>query len=338
MAAQDELRRLKARKTRHELSTATLCSEYLDVKAAKSRAEADKVTAQNELDAHRTAVFPQYQTAINSYLVLFNAGFSVEQVQPQNAAGTPSCTYHLSINHHRVPITGNSGATFKNVLSAGDRNTLALAFFFASLDRDPKGASKVVVLDDPVSSLDDHRTTATVQESRKLAQRVAQVIVLSHSKTFLARIWQYADQAQTTALEVSRDTVGSTIVAWNVSDDSVTEYDRRHARLRQFVESNTGNPRETAEAIRPVLEGYLRVACAADFRPGTLLGPFRKLAKDRAGSGNTILESAKLTELEHITEYANKFHHDTNPAWDVELINDGELRGFARRTLVFVGP
>lgn len=311
---------------------------YLDAKAAKTQAEADKVTAQQALDTHRSAVFPQYQTAINSYLVLFNAGFSVEQVQPQNAAGTPSCTYHLGINQHRVPITGNSGATFKNTLSAGDRNTLALAFFFASLDRDPNRASKVVVLDDPVSSLDEHRTTATVQEARKLAQRVAQVIVLSHSKTFLARIWQYADQQKTTALEVSRDTVGSTIVGWNVNDDSITEYDRRHARLREFVDSNTGNPRETAEAIRPVLEGYLRVACAADFRPGTLLGPFRQVAKDRAGAGKPVLDAAKLTELEHLTEYANKFHHDTNPAWDVEQINDGELRGFARRTLTFVGP
>lgn len=336
LAAQNELRRLKATKERHSPSTATLCTDYLTAKAAKVQAESDKVKAQQALDAHRTAVFPQYQTLINSYLVLFNAGFSVEQVQPQNAAGTPSCTYHLGINQHRVPVAGNSGATFKNTLSAGDRNTLALAFFFASLDREPNNANKVVVLDDPVSSLDEHRCLATVQEARKLVQHVSQVIVLSHSKPFLARIWQHADQSRATALEVSRDFLGSTIVAWNVNDDSITEYDRRHSRLRNMLQSNSGNPRETAEAIRPVLEGYLRVACAADFRPGTLLGPFRQLAKDKAAAGSPILDASKLTELEDLTEYANKFHHDTNPAWDVEHVNDGELRGFVRRTLTFV--
>ncbi len=335
-AAQAALDRLRAIRARHEPATSALCSAYLGATLAKTQAEAAKASAQMSLDAHRVAVFPKYQTSINDYLGRFNAGFTVVQVQPQNAAGTPSCTYHLDINKHSVPVAGKAGATFKNTLSAGDRNTLALAFFFASLDRDPKKSSKVVVLDDPMSSLDEHRCIATVQQTRSLVPHVAQVIVLSHSKPFLARIWQHADHAATKAIEVKRAPVGSTIEEWNVKDDSVTEYDKRHARLRDFVDTNTGSPRETAEAIRPVLEGYLRVACAADFPSGTLLGPFRQLAKNRALSGTSIVGPTKLTELESLIEYGNKFHHDTNPAWDTESINDGELHGFAKRTLDFV--
>lgn len=335
-AIQSELKRLKATKERHVAATSTACGEYLQAKAAKATAEADKTAAQTALNSHRTTVLPLYQSSINKYLVLFNAGFSIEKVEPLDAAGTPSCTFNLGINTHLVPIAGKAGATFKNTLSAGDRNTLALAFFFASIERDPKKASKVVVLDDPVSSLDKHRTLATVQEARKLAQHVSQVIVLSHSKPFLARIWQQLDPKHAIALEVTRDTVGSTIVLWNVNDENVTEYDRRHARLREYAESNTGKVRDVAEAIRPLLEGYLRVACAADFRPGILLGPFRKTANDRHAAGKPIIEAAKLSELENLTEYGNKFHHDTNPAWDTEQINDGELLGYVQRTLAFV--
>ena len=44
------------------------------------------------------------------------------------------------------------------------------------------------------------------------------------------------------------------------------------------------------------------------------------------------LRSKKLDE---IVEYANRFHHDTNPAWETEAINDAELRGFVERTLRF---
>ena len=335
-AIQSELKRLKATKERHVPATATVCAEYLQAKATKGKAEADKTAAQTALNSHRATVLPLYQSSINKYLVLFNAGFSIEKVEPLDAAGTPSCTFNLRINAHLVPIAGKAGATFKNTLSAGDRNTLALAFFFASIERDPKKASKVVVLDDPVSSLDEHRTLATVQEARKLAQHVSQVIVLSHSKPFLARIWQQLDPKHAVALEVSRDTVGSTIVLWNVNDENVTEYDRRHARLRDYAESNTGKVRDVAEAIRPLLEGYLRVACAADFPPGTLLGPFRQTAKDRRDAGKPILNEAKLTALENLTEYGNRFHHDTNPAWDTEQINGGELRGFVVRALKFV--
>jgi hypothetical protein len=34
-------------------------------------------------------------------------------------------------------------------------------------------------------------------------------------------------------------------------------------------------------------------------------------------------------------EYANRFHHDTNAAWETEQINVQEPAGFARRTLEF---
>ncbi len=36
-----------------------------------------------------------------------------------------------------------------------------------------------------------------------------------------------------------------------------------------------------------------------------------------------------------LKEYANRFHHDTNPAWETEVINDGELRSFVQRALDF---
>ena len=39
-----------------------------------------------------------------------------------------------------------------------------------------------------------------------------------------------------------------------------------------------------------------------------------------------------------IVEYGNRFHHDTNPAWQTEEINSTELLGFVQRTLAFVGP
>jgi hypothetical protein len=40
-------------------------------------------------------------------------------------------------------------------------------------------------------------------------------------------------------------------------------------------------------------------------------------------------------ELCNLVEYANKFHHDTNPAWEAERINDRELLDFVNRTFKF---
>lgn len=335
-----DLARLRATRNRHEPATAAQCTAYLAEKEAKARTEQEREDARADLEQYRTKAFPTSQTAINVYLRRFNAGFRLDRVTSMSTRGGPACTYDVIINETPVPVGSGSPAegepSFRNTMSSGDRNTLALAFFFAALDQDPDLGNKVVVIDDPISSLDDHRSLTTVQKVRRLAERAGQVIVLSHDKRFLCRIWNGADATVRTAVEIVRDGDGSSLRSWNVAQDSVTEHDRRHTRLRAFVDSGTGDQREIARDIRPHLEAFLRVACPQHFPPGTLLGPFLGLCRQRVGQPNEILDQRATQELGELTEYANRFHHDTNPAWETEVINDAELRSFVQRTLAFV--
>jgi wobble nucleotide-excising tRNase len=339
--AQD-LARLKATKARHEPATAAHCDEYLQERTAKEATEQQRDQAKAVLEQHRTQVFPGYQTAINLYLARFNAGFRLDSVTYANTRGGPTCTYNVVINNTPVPVGGTEAAlgapSFRNTLSTGDRNTLALAFFFASLDQDTSLTNKVVVIDDPISSLDEHRALTTVQEIRRLAERAAQVIVLSHNKPFMCRLWEGADATVRSAIEVVRDGAGSTLRVWDVAHDAVTEHDRRDAKLRTFLDTGAGDMREVARSIRPHLEAFLRVVCPGKFPPGTLLGPFRNLCRQNLGTPNQLLDQNAIQELDEIVEYANRFHHDPNPAWETERINDHELRGFVDRALRFAGP
>jgi wobble nucleotide-excising tRNase len=331
-----DLARLKAVKARHTPTTAALCDEYLGERAAKEATEQRRDQTRAALEQHRTRVFPGYQTAINLYLPRFNAGFRLDSVTYANTRGGSTCTYNVLINNTPVPVGGADPApgepSFRNTLSAGDRNTLALAFFFASLDQDAGLANKVVVIDDPISSLDEHRALTTIQEIRRLAERAAQVIVLSHNKPFLCRLWEGADSALRAALEVFREGVGSTLRAWDVAQDSITEHDRRHARLREFLASSSGDKQEVARSIRPHLEAFLRVACPEHFEPGALLGPFIGVCEQRTGTAQEILDAASIQELRDLNEYARRYHHQ---GWETEPINDGALRGFVERALRF---
>ena len=68
--------------------------------------------------------------------------------------GGSSCSYSVLVNNVPVALTADAGEpAFRNTLSAGDRNALALAFFFFTLDRDPQIAQSTVVIDDPMTSL-----------------------------------------------------------------------------------------------------------------------------------------------------------------------------------------
>lgn len=314
-----DLRRLQATKARHTSEIAALCDEYLAEKKAKARTEDERAETRTAQDEYRADAFPASQTAINSYLRRFNAGFRLDRVSSAMTRGGGTCNYDVVINDSHITVAGDTTPegepSFRNTLSAGDRKALALAFFFASLDQDPDLGNKVVVIDDPISSLDNHRSLTTVQEVRRLADRAGQVLLLSHDKPFLCRLWDGTDRTMRVALEIVRAGTGSTLREWSVDEDSLTEHDRRHDRLRTYIDTADGDQREVARSIRPHLEAYLRVALPEQFPPETLLGRFLERCRQRRGQPDEILDQATIEELAGLVEYANRFHHDTNPAW-----------------------
>ncbi len=194
-----------------------------------------------------------------------------------------------------------------------------------------------MVIDDPITSLDEHRTLHTLQEMDRLAREVAGMVVMSHSKPFLLGVWEKCQQLPKAALEVRRFGTGSTLVPWDVNDAMVTEHDRRYAAAAAYLQqADPAVERRVADSLRPMLEAFCRVAYPVDVPPGTLLGPFHALCAQRLGGPRETMSAANAQELRAILDYANRFHHDTNAAYATELINDAELMDFTRRTLAFI--
>ena len=332
-----DLAKLKMTKARHSSATAPLCQLYLTEKNAKKATETLRDNARGVLDQYRASIFGQYETAINTYLGKFNVGFRLSSISSQNHRGGSSCTYSVLINNLTVPLNADSGPSFKNTLSAGDRNTLALAFFFASLDQDPSLAQKIVVIDDPMTSLDEHRSLATIQEMRELMKRVKQVIILSHSKPFLCKIWEGANQNNRSALKIVRSGQSSSIEEWVVHQDCITEHDKRHALIKHYIEAgDASKEREVATALRYILEAFFRVSYPAHFPPGQMLGGFRDKCEQGLVNGNIILNQTDTAELRKLIDYANQYHHESNLAYATATINDQELFDYCTRTLKFI--
>lgn len=332
-----DLVRLRLTEVRHGAAVAPLCTAYLAEKAGKTATEALRTQARTALDNYRQNVFPAYEAAINVYLQRFGAGFRIQGVAAVNNRGGSSATYSMVINNVAVQADAAGGPAFKNTLSAGDRNTLALAFFFASLDVDPQKAQKIVVIDDPMTSLDEHRSLMTVQEVRRLLPQVSQLIVLSHSKQFLWELWDATTVPNRRAMRLARGIAAtSELVAWDITQDALTEHDNRRARALSYLQqADLAQERTVATDIRPTLEAFIRVAYAEAFPAGSLLGPFLNSCQGRVGTANELLSAADMVELRDLLDYANRFHHDTNPAWQTAAINDQELATFVRRSLRF---
>lgn len=332
-----DLARVRAVKARHSAPLDIACNAYVAEKEAKTATERLREAARAALDQYRNTIFPTYEQSINNYLSRFGAGFRLGSVNSVNTRSGSSANYNVVINNISVGLSAsNGGPSFRTALSAGDRNTLALAFFFAALDQTPDLADTIVVVDDPMTSLDEHRSLTTVEEVRSLLGRARQVIVLSHSKPFLCQMWEGADTQTRSALRIDRNGAGSTLAAWDVHQDCITEHDRRHALASAYLQAaNPATERAVAQALRPILEAYLRVAYPAEFPPGSMLGPFIGVCRQRVGRPNQIMAAGDIDELDRLRNYGNRFHHDSNPAWQTAAINDQELTNFVDRTLRF---
>lgn len=332
-----DLKSLVARRDRFRPEIAAACDAYVQERTAKSATEAARDQARTRLEQYRTSVFPQYQESVNDFLGRFNAGFRLEAVAPQNTRAGSSATFNVVVNNHQVDPSAVSGPSFRTVLSSGDRNTLALAFFFASTYLDPQIASKTIVIDDPMTSLDEHRSMHTIQEIKKLVPHVAQVIVLSHSKPFLFELWEAIANTQKSSIQLIRSQNGSVFASWDVSSETRSVYDQQIGAVQAYLRlADPSKARSVAESLRPILERFLRIAYAEEYEPGMMIGVFAQKSRQRLSGGNPILGSNDTAELQALTDFANRFHHDSNPSYQTELINDGQLADMARRTLRFV--
>jgi wobble nucleotide-excising tRNase len=337
----DQLNHLLAVKARFTPEAVAACTTLMQERAAKTAAETRKEAARTALDQYRDRVFPQYTAAINRILTAFNAGFQIE-LQAENPGGRPSTSYHVLVNNGQVPLNLPAGRppgpSFRTALSAGDRATLALAFFFASLESHPQLANTIIVIDDPVSSLDDYRAGTTATKIKSLLGLTLQVVVLCHSKAFLCQFWEDEQvRPHIAALKIERSNPGSELERWDIQSERLTEHDRRQELMQAFLDAAPAvDKRKVAEALRPHLEAYCRVAFPEVAKPGKLLGPIVNELRQRVGQPNAILDLVDCIELEELKDYGNRFHHDGSAAWTSPAVIDQELVGFVRRTLKFI--
>lgn len=337
--AERRLAFLHATRNRHLPAVVTLCNKHIQLVADKAEIDVFRADVRARLDAHTAGVVRPYQERINTLLGDFNAGFAINDTSHAFPGGVAASTYQIVINGNSVQIgssrTPASEPSFKNTLSAGDRTTLALTFFFASLEADPALAEKIVVFDDPFTSQDSFRRSQTVHSIMKVARACKQVIVLSHDATFLKQLWDKSPTDQRASLTIAdhRDD-GSKLLPVDLEKACQGRTASDIDDLQSYVSTGTGRLLDIVRKMRVVLEAHCRATYANSFDERDWLGDM--VRKIREG-GASHPAAAIHDELDQINEYSKQYHHGENTQ-DVtpDQIDSTELTGFARRTLKVV--
>ncbi len=330
VAAAATVAALAATRKRHTAPFAGLATAYDGTIKAKEKLVADKEAKKDELDAYDAQILGGYETDINAILTRFNAGFRLAKCGKNYVGKTPQSAYCLQFDGHDVDISKADGdePSFDSTMSAGDKSTFALAFFLAQLDRDPNLAKKLVVFDDPFTSLDDFRREMTAKAIFRVGEKASQVLVFSHDKYFLDAVRQKLHGAPCVTMQISGSVGNSALEPWNIEREVKEGYLQDHMALVDYASGLTTDAKAMRTTMRPLLEKYIRYRFPNQLLDGVWLGEMLKII--RADPTHALTPQYK--ELDDINEYTAPFHHDPNTAFNAD-----EVLAHAKRTLAIVG-
>ncbi|WP_282370376.1 AAA family ATPase [Pseudomonas sp. PS02290] len=301
-------------------------------------AETLKKTARAALVTHMSETLKTFQKSINTILLKFGASFSIEKMDANFRGGARS-EYGLSLRGMSITLDGTP--RFSTALSEGDKRTLAFAFFVATVAADTELKDKVVVIDDPMCSLDANRKAQTIGVLKTISGKAEQIVILAHDPFFIRDLRDKLTAKGAPALQIlqlQHSVDGySDLAKFDPDKECESPFYRHHRLIMELSAGISHDNRTVAQAIRPFLEGYLHRRFPGliprDLMFGQIVGHIA------AAQPNDPLYFAHglLEELQEINSYSGQFHHDTNPGLCETIpVVTSELISFGQRALTLV--
>lgn len=333
--------KVKRRMARHDPGVQKRVDAYLAAKRRDQRARDMRTQVQKRLKKANEDAAAHYHQRVNHYLGRFGASFTISKITNSMQGNAGQSDYGLLIKGEKVARGRGRQAdaipTFRNTLSAGDKTTLALAFFLAKLDSDTRLNCKTLVVDDPLSSHDSHRRRETVNAIKNLCDRCLQVIVLSHDE-FLLR-------------EVKRRCVGVPCVAFQIDFDGGDEWSSAravdldklcragHAKMVEelvaYVDHRLGDADEVVLKVRQALETHYRRSFAAYFAHDRNLG---QIVRDISDEGESHPCHRDLGRLDNCNDATCDKHHGDDAIVVLKRgVDPDELRVIVADALELIG-
>ena len=181
-----ELQQLLAIQKRNNPEIVESCNNVNTYSNAIARFKQTMKDKQAELDIFKQLVFTSFGDKVNSFLKIFAPYLQLKNLDSSyvGSSTNPMVKFGLYVNGNALNQKKNAvESTIKYSLSEGDKSALALSFFMAKLELDQKLENKIIVLDDPISSFDEHRKAAMLDQLLKFSKRVHQLFLFTHDKT-----------------------------------------------------------------------------------------------------------------------------------------------------------
>lgn len=315
-----ELRALEIYKLRYESPLKEMCEYFIIVEKQILRLQKLTTQLQNEQKENSAAFLHDYGDIINNYLQnVFCTDFRIENIKDGGYRGKSrdaSLTYSLTFKGKPLSLDTDDNLSFKNTLSEGDKNTIAFSLFLAKLDKysEEELKNKIIVFDDPLTSLDLNRRNATINELVKMYQKTKQTLVLSHNLAFLLELnnRRKIKGKDKKVLLIEKQIDKSIIREFKLRDELSAEFASCIEKIEKFKETGADEDMEPAiNSIRLSLEAILkfkygRYLSTLDGTFGQIISELEKSSTCRFVDGE---KQKVIDDLNELNEMSWRAHH-----------------------------
>ena len=188
------------------------------------------------LEEEQNAFLSSYFERLNQYFRLFGSREFALSRRVDYRGHLPVVSIEVLFRGSPVP-----DARVEHLFSASDRRALSLAVFWAQIygRSETERARTILVLDDPVTSFDEHRIGAHNDALLKASRDFRQVIVLTHFGDQVARFLRAYAGESTTILALQRDGDGTKVVAGDREALIATEHEKARKSLFDFADGRS---------------------------------------------------------------------------------------------------
>ncbi|EJL6479664.1 AAA family ATPase [Vibrio cholerae] len=309
-----------------------------------------------EIDKDQEDSIKEHRESINLLLKNFHSMIRIKELDKDNKGkgGSTRLKYVITFIDKELSVENvdDNKHIFEHVLSLGDRSALALAFFLSKFAKANSDHS-IVVLDDPMSSLDNYRKDATIVEIERLINNGYQTIVFSHDPFFLSDIQKYSILSQyTKCFEIdvsykksnplkadSSQFISSQIIERSDYNSHVLHsYYKEYNKLYDFVaDAKEESKVEIARSIRPILEAHLRFLYPREFNKGVWLGNMITIIRDETDPSSHFFDKHnQISKLTKINEFSKTFHHADGFDTMIQSLDLQTVQSYAQETLQFI--
>ncbi|MEW8013672.1 MAG: AAA family ATPase [Candidatus Sedimenticola endophacoides] len=228
------------RRNNNRIKLASQCNDYVALNAKLDSLDKDIAALETKLQTDQSDYLKKFFVSLNDWFKRFGShDFMLERGETKQGY-TP--IYFLKVKYKGQAIDESA---LSHVFSESDRRALALAVFWTQLQSlpEPALAEQIVVLDDPLTSFDDHRVTAVHSELAATVEKVRQIVVLSHYRHDIEMFFEtFRDQPHVRLLAlVAGGANGTGIEAGDPREFVLTEHQKAHVRMTAFGDGHTND-------------------------------------------------------------------------------------------------